>query len=103
MTDVAKLPSLIADHWDWQVNAACRGLSAALFFNPDNERGRAKRTREADAKVVCATCPVAAACLDWALSVREPYGIWGGKSPADRKDMRTDRAHLSLAEGGLRS
>ncbi|MCW2528635.1 MAG: transcription factor WhiB [Pseudonocardiales bacterium] len=98
MTEVAKLPAIVADNWDWQVEAACRGMSAATFFNPDNERGKSKRLREAGAKAVCATCPVLANCLDWALTVREPYGIWGGKNPAEREEMLNGRNVLALAE-----
>jgi WhiB family redox-sensing transcriptional regulator len=71
MADIAKLPALVSDDWNWQARAACRGMDASTFFNPDNERGRSKRTREAQAKAVCAECPVIAQCLDWALSVRE--------------------------------
>ncbi len=31
------------------------------------------------AKSLCGTCPVRAACLDGALSRREPWGVWGGE------------------------
>ena len=96
MAEVATLPALITDQWDWQVEGACRGLSADLFFNPDFERGKAKRMREAGAKAVCATCPVMAQCLDWAMTVAEPYGIWGGTTPEERRDLRNDRAMLAL-------
>ncbi|MEP6852440.1 MAG: WhiB family transcriptional regulator [bacterium] len=87
MADVAKLPAPVSDYWDWQVAAACRGLNAAMFFHPDNERGSSRRRREAQAKAVCARCPVVAECLNWALSVREPYGVWGGRSPEEREQL----------------
>ncbi|MDQ6936400.1 MAG: WhiB family transcriptional regulator [Actinomycetota bacterium] len=87
MADVAKLPTPVAEHWDWQIRAACRGLNAAMFFHPDNERGKSRRRREAQAKVVCARCPVTRECLRWALSVREPYGVWGGLSAAEREEL----------------
>ena len=80
------------------MNGACRGQNADLFFNPDNERGRPKRIREAKAKAVCATCPVVAECLKWALDVGEPYGIWGGKSPAERLELRNGVSCLSIAD-----
>ena len=97
MADIAALPTLVADNWEWQLRGACRGLSGELFFNPDNERGRLKRTREAKAKAICATCPVTRQCLNWALSIAEPYGVWGGTTPADRDDIRAGRPHLALA------
>jgi hypothetical protein len=28
---------------------------------------------------------VRAACLDYALSIREPHGIWGGLTEAERR------------------
>lgn len=31
------------------------------------------------AKALCTGCPVRAACLDGALSRREPWGVWGGE------------------------
>lgn len=33
---------------------------------------------------ICARCPVKKLCADYALSAREPYGIWGGTIPSDR-------------------
>jgi WhiB family redox-sensing transcriptional regulator len=87
MADIAKLPAPVTSNWDWQVHAACRGLNAAMFFHPDNERGRSKRHREARAKAICRPCPVREACLSWALEVREPYGIWGGLSADEREQI----------------
>lgn len=87
MSDVARLPTPVAENWDWQVEAACRGLDASTFFHPDNERGRSRRRREEQAKSICARCPVRKPCLDWALSVREPYGVWGGKSSEERLEI----------------
>ena len=81
MAEVGKLPNPISENWDWQVNAACRGLDASMFFHPDNERGRSRRRREEHAKSICAR-----QCLDWALAVREPYGIWGGMSATEREE-----------------
>lgn len=31
------------------------------------------------AKALCASCPVKAACLAGALARREPWGVWGGE------------------------
>lgn len=97
MAEVAALPALVAENWDWQVKAACRGTGVDLFFNPDAERGQAKRAREARAKAICAACPVIAQCLDWALSVGEPYGVWGGKSAAERHELRAESKTLAIA------
>ena len=92
MSDVAKLPALRADDWEWHLSAACRGLDVNMFFNPENERGLSKRRRESEAKAVCAGCSVLSRCLEWSLAVREPHGVWGGRSPTEREGMRAARA-----------
>jgi WhiB family redox-sensing transcriptional regulator len=55
-----------------------------MFFHPDGERGPSRRNRNNAAKAVCASCPVINECREHALSVEEPYGIWGGLSEEDR-------------------
>lgn len=37
-------------------------------------------------------CPVQSACLDYALGIREPFGIWGGMTEYERKAMLTTAA-----------
>jgi WhiB family transcriptional regulator, redox-sensing transcriptional regulator len=87
MVNVARLPAPVADRWEWQVRAACRGLDPSMFFHPDDERGYAKRCREARAKRICTACPVRRECLEWALAIREPAGIWGGLTVAERDGL----------------
>ena len=77
-------PRPLADDWDWQERAACRGLPTEMFFFPDGERGPRRKNRENAAKAVCATCPVIEACRKQALALHEPYGIWGGLSEEDQ-------------------
>ena len=84
---IPQQPRPIADDWDWQERAACRGLDTEMFFHPDGERGPSRRNRERAAKAVCATCPVLMACRTQALASQEPYGIWGGLSEDDRTSL----------------
>lgn len=77
----------IAELWEWQVFAHCRGSDPDVFFHPESERGPSRRRREQRAKAVCADCPVQRECLAWALRVREPYGVWGGLSTSEREDL----------------
>ena len=59
-----------------------------MFFPPlQFERKDEKAEREAQAKAICATCPVREACLEYALRIREPHGIWGGMSEAERRPL----------------
>ena len=77
----------------WQVKAACRGPQAAVFFPPPQfERKDEKLEREARAKEICATCVVRKECLDYAVAIREPHGIWGGLNEVERKHLMAQRA-----------
>jgi WhiB family redox-sensing transcriptional regulator len=96
MNPVEKLPQAVSEEWDWQLRAACRGADSELFFHPSGERDPARTRRELAAKAVCARCPVIDRCLDHALALREPYGVWGGRSEEERAAIvrRRDRAGL---------
>ena len=92
MPQPTHLPGPNADIWDWQMRGSCRGADSSVFFHPDGERGRARTRRELHAKEICQACPVLAQCRSHALSVSEPYGIWGGMSEAEREThTRTGR------------
>ena len=78
---------------DWRAEALCAQVDPELFFP---EQGFPSH----HARAVCARCPVAAECLDWALAHRERYGIWGGttarerltsRGPAGTRDERSGR------------
>ena len=72
----------------WQAKAACRGPHTALFFPPSHfERKDDKEIRESRAKAICAICSVRRECLDYALRIREPHGIWGGLNEIERKAL----------------
>ncbi|HUQ39168.1 MAG TPA: WhiB family transcriptional regulator, partial [Acidimicrobiales bacterium] len=72
----------------WQDRAACRGPQAAVFFPPSHfERKDDKDEREDRAKAICTECPVRKPCLDYAVRIREPHGIWGGLNELERKQL----------------
>lgn len=85
------LPGPNTDHWDWQMRAQCRGVDSSVFFSPDGERGRARSEREQRAKLLCRDCPVLNICREHALSLAEPFGVWGGLSEAERQRMLDQR------------
>ncbi|MDH3518367.1 MAG: WhiB family transcriptional regulator [Acidimicrobiia bacterium] len=71
---------------DWQLSALCRGNHAHLFFPPNTfERKDDRERREQRAKAICDICPSQDPCSDYALNIREPFGIWGGLTESDRK------------------
>ncbi|MCK4176802.1 WhiB family transcriptional regulator [Aciditerrimonas ferrireducens] len=77
----------------WQARAACRGPQASAFFPPSTaERKEQKLAREQRAKAICRTCVVQRECLEYALRIREPHGIWGGLNEAERKQLVSQQA-----------
>jgi WhiB family transcriptional regulator, redox-sensing transcriptional regulator len=77
----------------WQQRAACRGPQKSVFFPPSHfERKDEKEHREANAKRICAECAVRGECLDFALSIHETHGIWGGLNEIERRPLLIKRA-----------
>ncbi|NHU48140.1 WhiB family transcriptional regulator [Rhodococcus sp. A14] len=74
-----------SDSGEWRERAVCCGADVSVFFSPEGERGHARDRREAQARQVCQLCPVLAQCRDHALTVGEPYGVWGGMTEGDRR------------------
>jgi WhiB family redox-sensing transcriptional regulator len=75
----------------WQVRAACRGPQAVVFFPPSTaERKDEKLDREARARAICSDCSVLEPCLEFAVRIREPHGIWGGRTEAERRVLWED-------------
>ncbi len=78
---------------EWRERAACLRYPAILFFGmDDNEAAAERHTREEEAKEVCTQCLVRSECLDYALTTREAYGIWGGLTELERKARLQGRA-----------
>ena len=77
----------------WQMKAACRGPQAEVFFPPSHfERKDEKLERETRAKAICAQCAVREPCLDFAIEIKEPHGIWGGLNEHERRMLQ--EAHV---------
>jgi hypothetical protein len=53
------------------------------------EKGRLKRVQAA--KLFCATCPVRQDCLDYAMDNVEEFGIWGGLTERERRNLRNEK------------
>jgi WhiB family redox-sensing transcriptional regulator len=61
-----------------------------LFFPPSTfERKDERERREARAKAICQVCPVRQPCADYAIDIREPFGIWGGLTEIERRELAT--------------
>jgi WhiB family redox-sensing transcriptional regulator len=90
----------VATHsWEygWQWRAGCRGEDTALFFAPNHFETRdEKLDRERRAKAICGICPVRAECLEYAVRIREPHGIWGGLNELERRMLIRGRERAAL-------
>jgi WhiB family redox-sensing transcriptional regulator len=97
---VARLPWPVFSSYEWQQDGACAQADPSLFFHPDKERGPARRLREVGALAVCAVCVVLDNCRTHALSVREPYGVWGGTTERERETihLRASRADRTMGD-----
>lgn len=66
---------------EWWESAACLGADPNLFFVEHGES-------TAPAKQICAGCEVRQDCLEYAMSTRQPYGVWGGVAIKGRQVLR---------------
>jgi len=76
----AALTAPIDEERPWVVFGACRDDGGSTFFPMTRE--------ESDRAVaICTTCPVQMECLEYALEARERYGVWGGKTEKQRRQL----------------
>lgn len=69
---------------NWRDRARCRGADPEIFFPLDDEDA-------AEAKEICASCPVREACLEYAITHRERIGVWGGLTERERRRLIRQR------------
>jgi WhiB family redox-sensing transcriptional regulator len=75
---------------NWRDGAACRHEDPELFF-PIGTTGPAI-AQIAQAKTVCARCPVREPCLEWAVDSNQMSGVWGELSEDERRAYRSAAA-----------
>lgn len=68
----------------WRQRAACTGVDPDIFYPLTDDEA-------AEAKSICAQCPVRQPCLEYALSTRERDGVWGGATERERRRMIRQR------------
>lgn len=72
---------------DWTTEAVCAQVGGDIWFPKKGANG----TLVAQAKAICAECPVRAQCLDHALETGSWDGIFGGLSGKERRKVARDR------------
>ena len=75
---------------EWMDRGNCREEPPSLFFPSDGVGVEV-------AKQVCATCPVKAPCLEYALRNRIDHGVWGGASERERRRILAQRRREAAA------
>jgi WhiB family transcriptional regulator, redox-sensing transcriptional regulator len=75
-------PAPLTDRYDWRSTAACRSADPELFF-PISDSGPSL-VQAAEAKAICAGCPVRRQCLAFAVRTQQVHGIWGGLTERER-------------------
>jgi WhiB family redox-sensing transcriptional regulator len=76
---------------DWFDDAACRDADTATFF-PSSDAAAEK------AKAICATCPVREECREYAVTTRQPDGVWGGLTAIERHRLIRRRQKAARKE-----
>lgn len=74
----------------WELRGLCRQVDSELFYP---EKGQSTR----EAKLVCSGCPVRSACLEFALSSDQRFGVWGGLSEKELRRLKA-RPVVSLTD-----
>jgi WhiB family redox-sensing transcriptional regulator len=85
-----------AMNWDtdWMARGKCRELPPSTFFPSDGVGVDA-------ARLICAECPVQAACLEYALAHRIDHGVWGGASERERRRIARQRRLSAVGHDGV--
>lgn len=95
-TEMSLLDNFILElkdnNFGWQNKAECRGEPTELFFM-DIEEISINHIKMREARAICDRCQVKKECLDFALINNIDYGVWGGTSPYQRKEMRHEQRH----------
>lgn len=68
----------------WQLRANCSPDDFDLFFSNS-------RTKRKQALALCNTCEVSKECLSYAIENAVEHGIYGGKTPEQRKGKNASR------------
>lgn len=76
---------------EWRDDAACRTMDPAIFYPVPVGNGAAVKIARrgvdpyAEARAICASCPVRDECLNFALAIRDREGMYGGTDPEERR------------------
>ena len=69
---------------EWMTDGLCNQSDPELWFatNPPDVKKAVK---------ICMECPVRLLCASYAIKNEEEYGVWGGLTEIDRKQLRAKK------------
>ena len=71
---------------EWTLHAKCRNMADALFPEGKDQ----KKVRG-----ICMSCPVRLECLAEALDNRVEWGVWGGMTERERRQLLRSRPDIT--------
>lgn len=74
----------------WMTDALCAQFDVGDLFFGEGDKATTRRHNQL-AKAVCARCPVRRECLEYAITNREPFGVWGGLTEHQRRELHPGR------------
>ena len=80
-----------APETEFFADAACNGADTAVFFPVSDSFAD-------EAKSICATCPVAEQCLEYAIETHQSDGVWGGLTAIERHRLVRRRQRVAREE-----
>lgn len=106
-----QLPSL--RNWgkdDWRKNAECKGADTTMFFPTHDlldglsraEKLARKRSKDGNkrtlshARLLCVRCTVRKECLSFAVENGIAHGMYGGKSPKERRGLTVENLDAGI-------
>jgi hypothetical protein len=69
---------------DWRDYGACRGVDPELFFT----EGKGVAAQVQQAQAICWGCPVRIQCGEYAIRAGEYWGVWGGMTQTQLRELR---------------
>ena len=75
------IDSILGDALSWVTPQALCAQADPEEWHPD------KGGSAATAKRLCLGCPLQTSCLEYAIENGERYGVWGGFSERERRDL----------------
>ena len=103
LNNPSRIRTPIAHNTEWMAHAECHGATHLMFpiddrsVQQNSNRNRLDPGAYDTARAICHGCPVVEPCLEYAIATCQQHGMWGGKTPRERNNIRAQRNKASGA------